>query len=226
MTSRVRLIATLLTGFGIVGFVFLNYQDPWPPLVPRQLEQDEPESPPLPRGAFPLDESAPPAPAARSEAPVRPEVAPTEVAAIPTPPAIASGANDLQQPLPPAPEPESVFETATRLLESADLQPLHAEGALLGVRIGSVEHGSFFARAGLRSGDVVRSVNDMRLDDPNAAAVLARQIERGIPLDVEVERRDGTSVQLSIPLRDLLATQATQRASEGPASRPGPPKRP
>jgi len=53
-TRRLRWIATVLAAFGILGFVFLNYRDPWPPLVPPPLVPETAEPPPLPAGSMPL----------------------------------------------------------------------------------------------------------------------------------------------------------------------------
>jgi hypothetical protein len=190
VTSRVRWLATLFAGLGILGFVFLNYQDPWPPFVERPLEPEAPPEPPQPEGTFRLDAPHPGEPESTSETD-------TEPTSASQPPAT---------PVSPRPEPgtDALFAAAAAEFAAAGVEPVYVAGALTGVLVKSVPRDSLFDRSGLQRGDVVRTVNGMSLDDADAAAVLADQIMAEIPLEVRVEREDGTTRTLSIPVHELL----------------------
>jgi type II secretion system protein C len=97
------------------------------------------------------------------------------------------------------------------LLEDAAFLPLYEEGGLVGVRMSAIRPGSLFATAGLRDGDVVRAVNGVSLDSPDAAADLLEQAGARESLSVTVERSDGSRRLVELPTQEIL-----RRAAERP----------
>lgn len=100
----------------------------------------------------------------------------------------------------PDPEPEEPVEIAVRLqrsdLDSAlsdfdrlskEVQIERARGG--GIRITGIAKGSFFYRAGLRKGDVVRAVAGERLTNMESAARVYARIQASDEFGVEVDRR-------------------------------------
>ena len=134
-------------------------------------------APPAPVAAPPAPVAAPPAPLAAPPAPVEPQAPPTEEAAPPPAP-----------PAPPAPEPppapapapvenRAPMQTAF-LVPRSHLQRSLDDGfgpgrdvvasfeAERGLRLATVKPGSFVSKVGLRSGDLIRSVDGRPLRSP------------------------------------------------------------
>lgn len=113
------------------------------------------------------------------------------IAAIPSPPAIPS------RPAPPAPKPmfpdfeRFAWSTGTTLgLTAGDLSPQLAEyfGTKEGVLVTSVVEDSAAARAGLKAGDVVTSVNGAAVDRPSELRRRLQRLRAGDEFTLEVVR--------------------------------------
>jgi general secretion pathway protein C len=109
------------------------------------------------------------------------------------------------------------------LVEDADLRPLYADGELVGVQLNAIRPESPLARAGLRDGDVVRSVNGVSLGAPTAAADLLAQVVAGEPLEVAVERSDGSVGVIPLPTQELLLRAADFDDADSPLLLPSAP---
>lgn len=124
-----------------------------------------------------------------------------------------SGAAPVVSPALPAPTPESGAGSANGRSASGEMSPeaLQAgigfaprteEGRVTGLLVQPKGDGAVFRAAGLRPGDVVRSVNGRPIGSASDAASLASQLTPGARLSLEVER--GASV---VPIALFLSKQ-------------------
>ena len=90
------------------------------------------------------------------------------------------------------------------LLADADVSPLYEDGELIGMAVSDVQPGSLYDRAGLRDGDLLRTVNGVRFDEPMAAASLIQQLNDGERVDLSVTRADGSEAVISVELDEIM----------------------
>ena len=87
--------------------------------------------------------------------------------------------------------------------DSGSVWPVQAAAAFeggkpLGVRVTGVRHGSIFEKTGLKSGDIVKRVNDSALADPLAALGSFKKLEGATKVSLEIVR-DGKPLTLPLP---------------------------
>ncbi len=116
------------------------------------------------------------------------------------------------EPLPPAPAP--VSDPRVRLVSSSHVEidpslltapgalavravPHMVDGRLGGVRLFGVRRSSPLAAAGVRDGDVIRSVDGQPLTDPDIALSALGRLRGGEPVRVAIER-DGASREMTL----------------------------
>ncbi len=98
----------------------------------------------------------------------------------------------------------SVQDLTPEIAEALGLE--QSEGAL----IATVEPGSPAAQAGMRPGDVIRSVNGEEISDANDLRGHIGVIRPGVPLDIGI-LRSGGSRTLSVTLREREAARKSSR---------------
>ncbi|MCA1748986.1 MAG: PDZ domain-containing protein [Sphingomonadales bacterium] len=77
--------------------------------------------------------------------------------------------------------------------------PRNAGGRVTGIAVAPAGDSGLFEAAGLRSGDVITSVNGRRITSTADASALARQLRSGARISLEVER-GATTVPIAINL--------------------------
>jgi hypothetical protein len=82
------------------------------------------------------------------------------------------------------------------LLAEGDPHPVSENGELLGVELQNLRPDGFYARLGLREGDLVQSINGIGLAESGA---LLQEIAGSQSLELSIERSDGTQEQISVP---------------------------
>jgi general secretion pathway protein C len=94
---------------------------------------------------------------------------------------------------------EEALENLPLLLTQARAVPFFQDGQAVGLRLFAIRDGSLYQKAGLRNGDILKSVNGNSLADISKAAKLFEMLrdERSIVLDME-RSRQARKVQYSI----------------------------
>jgi type II secretory pathway component PulC len=82
----------------------------------------------------------------------------------------------------------------TGLLAEGDPTPIYEDGELVGVRIDNVRPDGFYDHFGVKDGDVLRSINGVRMND---TAGLLKELAVADEFVVDVDRADGTSGQVT-----------------------------
>jgi general secretion pathway protein C len=91
------------------------------------------------------------------------------------------------------------------LLDDAVVRPRYDEqGEMTGIKLSEIRPGSVYEKVGIREGDVLTSVNGVAVGSPQAAAELLAQLASSRPLEVAVERSDGTEEVVSVSMEELL----------------------
>ncbi|WAS98355.1 PDZ domain-containing protein [Nannocystis punicea] len=92
------------------------------------------------------------------------------------------------------------------------VEPAFERGAQVGYRLSEVVPGSVYQLVGLRTGDVVEAIGEVRLDSPGRAAGALAGLERGAQLAVT---RDGVGFSLDLRLAGGLAWSELLRSRTG-----------
>ena len=93
---------------------------------------------------------------------------------------------------------------ASGLLAEGSPVPVYRDGALAGVALQNVPPDGFYARLGLREGDVVASINGVPFDAPDVGGALLGALLGSSEVQLTVER-DGAEQQLPVSRESLLA---------------------
>ncbi len=110
-------------------------------------------------------------------------------------PAPGSGAG-VTTPAPPATNP--IGPAAIRA--GVSFTPRTDNGRVTGIAVGQQGDGASFRALGLRTGDVIRSINGRPINGAGDVATLGSQIQPGARITIEVERGAGTvPLTISIP---------------------------
>ena len=86
-------------------------------------------------------------------------------------------------------EVESAKTNMSQLMTQIRIVPNFVEGKPDGFRLSSIKRGSLFDRLGLRSGDVVRRINGVLLDNPQKALEVYGTLESGQEVTLDITRR-------------------------------------
>lgn len=119
------------------------------------------------------------------------QAANAQPAATSTPPA-----SPFATPAPPAPPPPPSIGAGlspTALRSGVAFSPRQDGGQVTGVTVSPQGNGQVFAQAGLKPGDVIRSVNGQAIRSAADLARLQSQLSPGARLSLEVERGAGTT---------------------------------
>ncbi|MDC0719458.1 PDZ domain-containing protein [Nannocystis bainbridge] len=92
------------------------------------------------------------------------------------------------------------------------VEPAVERGAQVGYRLTEVVPGSVYERIGLRTGDVVEALGEVRLDSPGRAAGALARLERGGQVTVS---RDGVGFSLELRVAGGLAWAELLRSRTG-----------
>ena len=77
----------------------------------------------------------------------------------------------------------------TQLGMQARVIPNYRKGKYEGFKLVGVRPGSLYRAIGIRSGDIVRSINGEAINSPNKAMELFNKLKNSSSLNLEVERR-------------------------------------
>jgi len=93
------------------------------------------------------------------------------------------------RPRPPAPpaELEQNVLSPAELLSQLNILPKYQDGEMVGVQVNTVEPGSFFEEAGLKSGDVITEINGIPINNPEESPVILRELSEAPTLIVKTE---------------------------------------
>jgi general secretion pathway protein C len=86
-------------------------------------------------------------------------------------------------------EIESAKANMSQLMTQIRITPNFVEGKPDGFKLLSIRRGSLFDRLGLRSGDVVKRINGVLLDNPQKALEIYGELDSGQTVTVDVLRR-------------------------------------
>lgn len=87
-----------------------------------------------------------------------------------------------------------------QLIGSARVVPYYRGGQPYGFRVSDVVEGSEIYTHGMRSGDIIKSVNGVPIRTPQDALSAYQELQSGATVQLEVERQ-GTTTSISVPLR-------------------------
>ena len=90
------------------------------------------------------------------------------------------------------------------LLAEGEPVPVYRDGALTGIELHNVPPDGFYARIGLRAGDIVSSINGVPFDSPDAASNLLAAIFDAPQIHVSITRSDGQVQNLAVPRERVL----------------------
>jgi general secretion pathway protein C len=87
---------------------------------------------------------------------------------------------------------EAAFADPASVLELVDILPARLFNREVGFRITAFEPGSIFSKMGLRSGDLLLTVNDQEIAGPQEATSFFETLREGGDIDLTVRRRART----------------------------------
>ncbi|HWR69418.1 MAG TPA: PDZ domain-containing protein [Desulfomonilia bacterium] len=87
-----------------------------------------------------------------------------------------------------------------QLIGNARVVPYYRGGQPYGFRVSDVVEGSEIYTHGIRSGDIIKSVNGVPIRTPQDALSAYQELQSGSTVQMEVERQ-GTTTSVSVPLR-------------------------
>jgi hypothetical protein len=197
-----RYTALIAAGLGVVLVAGAASMTHWARFRPPQAPAPAPVSGPVALPAPVPVEPVPSAPQDRRE----PAVAPPDRAPHAGDPgweelerrrAAAARLRKLIEAGPGATEPA----IAGGLLAEAEPHPVYENGELLGIELQNLRPDGFYARLGLREGDLVQSINGVGLD---ASGELVSEFIRSPQIELSVERSDGTQDSISVPREQII----------------------
>jgi general secretion pathway protein C len=95
---------------------------------------------------------------------------------------------------------QSVVSDFGPLLTQARVIPYFQEGKIIGYKIFAIKEGSIYEKIGLREGDILFSINGLRVDSPEKALQLFQQLRSENRFQIEIER-NGQRMTLNYVLR-------------------------
>ena len=81
------------------------------------------------------------------------------------------------------------LQDLSKLGSQARVVPNYRNGKYEGFKLVGVRPGSLYRSIGVRSGDVIKSVNGKAIDSPNKALELFEQLKASSNIQLEIERR-------------------------------------
>ena len=95
------------------------------------------------------------------------------------------------------------------VLAEGDPSPVYENGELLGVELQNLRPGGFYARLGLRDGDLVQSINGVGLQSINdmeldASGKLLEEFVSSPRVELQVERSDGTQGVIAVTREEII----------------------
>jgi general secretion pathway protein C len=92
------------------------------------------------------------------------------------------------------------LENLAELGREARVIPHYRDGKPQGFKLVGIRPGSLYSQLGLRSGDVIKGVNDEEITSPNKALELYEKLKNSSQVGVEIERR-GRREQLDFTIK-------------------------
>lgn len=87
-----------------------------------------------------------------------------------------------------------------QVLGSARVVPYYRGGQPYGFRVSDVAEGAKIYELGVRSGDIIKSINGVPIRTPEDALNAYQQLQSNTTVDLELERRGGTTTRVTVPL--------------------------
>lgn len=94
----------------------------------------------------------------------------------------------------------NIMSNLDEYIGRARVAPYFKGGQPYGFRVSNVDRSSLIYELGVRSGDVIRSVNGIPVRSPEDAFAAYQKLQNESSVDVELERR-GSAVNLTVPLQ-------------------------
>ncbi len=96
---------------------------------------------------------------------------------------------------------EELINDPNKVTDYIRVQPVQKDGAISGYRIYPGRNRDLFRKAGLRSGDLIKTVNGQSVQDPNQGISIITALTTAERIDLTIERR-GRPKQLSVNLNE------------------------
>ncbi len=100
----------------------------------------------------------------------------------------------------------NIMQNLDKYIGRARISPYFKGGEPYGFRISNVNRGSMIYDLGVRSGDVLKSVNGIQIKTPEEAFKAYQELQSETSVSVELERRGATQT-IDVPLDELLSNQ-------------------
>ena len=81
----------------------------------------------------------------------------------------------------------------SQFMTQLNVKPYNKSGKTVGFQITRIKPNSLISQMGLRKGDIIKSVNNMTIDNPEQAIEVYQQLQNESSLSIEVERRGRSS---------------------------------
>ena len=94
----------------------------------------------------------------------------------------------------------SIMKNLDQYIGSARVVPYFKGGEPYGFRVSNLKEGTMVYEIGVRSGDIIRSVNGIPIRTPEDAFNVYQELQNQSAVDVELERA-GESNTISVPLQ-------------------------
>lgn len=94
---------------------------------------------------------------------------------------------------------EQILKDPSKAGDFIRVRPVYSKGALTGYRIYPGKDRALFRKVGLRSGDLVKSINGQNLNDPQKAFTMLSTLSSATTISLELERR-GRTENVSVDL--------------------------
>jgi len=77
----------------------------------------------------------------------------------------------------------------TQFMSGLNVKPYFVSGEPAGFHISRIKPGSLISKMGLRNGDIIKTINNMTISDPQQAIEVYQQLQNESSLTIEIQRR-------------------------------------
>ena len=95
---------------------------------------------------------------------------------------------------------KKIIEDLPKILMQASAEPIIRNGEIQGFSLDQIDQDSIYAKAGLKNGDIVKSINDIVLDDVTATIKMLHSLKKSDSIHFIIER-NGTKIPINISVK-------------------------